>query len=198
MTREMETNMTNNELVPTEDMPRPIVRHIAFLTSLFVDLLLSLMSIQIVLFSYFGQTPSSTQWGFALTGTQAAVLFLFLVPLGFVTSWRLLSHVRDDVRNEGFVLISPQRLIVVLGIPFVFIAGALALLLSLIGIGLPFYPTASLFYGFGLGMVVARTWIAMTDLKIWMISPMYADSDIRRAAKWRITVQSNVSYIEQS
>ncbi|MGY5881545.1 MAG: hypothetical protein RTV31_14945 [Candidatus Thorarchaeota archaeon] len=190
--------MTNDELVPSEDMPRPIVRHIAFLTSLFVDLLLSLMSIQIVIFSYFGQTPSSTQWGFALTGAQAAVLFLFLVPLGFVTSWRLLSQVRDDVRNEGFVLISPQRLMVVLGMPFVFIAGALALLLSLIGIGLPFYPTAWLFYGFGLGMVIARTWIAMTDLKIWMISPMYADSDIkrRRAAKWKITVQQHVSSAE--
>ena len=112
----METNMTNDELVPSEDMPRPIVRHIAFLISLFVDLLLSLMSIQIVIFSYFGQTPSSTQWGFALTGAQAVVVFLFLVPLGFITSWRMLSQIRDDVRNEGFVLISPQRFMVVLGI----------------------------------------------------------------------------------
>ncbi len=179
-------------------MPRRIVRHIAFLTSLFVDSFLSLMSIQIILFSYFVQTPSSTQWGFVLTGAQAAALFLFLVPLGFVVSWHMLSQVRDDINNEGFVLISPQRLIMVLGIPFFFIAGALALLLSLIGIGLPFYPTASLFYGFGLGMVTARIWIAMTDLKIWMISPMYADSDIRRAAKWRITVQSHVSSVEQS
>lgn len=189
MTREMVINMANDKLTPSEDVSKPLIRNIGFTGSIWVDSLLSILSSAIVL-SYFNQVPSGTLWDFILTGTQAAALFLFLVPIGFVVSWHMLSQVRDDIRNEGFVLISPQRLMVVLGIPFVFIVVTLALLLSLIDIGLPYYYTSAVFYGFGLGMVIPRVLFTMTDMKRWMLLPMYADSDVkrRRAAKWRITV----------
>ena len=195
----MATNIANDKHLTSEDELKPMVRNIGFIGSMFVDSLLSLLSSLIVL-SLFIYTPSSTPWNFVLTGTQAAALFLFLVPFGFVVSWHMLSQVRDDIRNEGFVLISPRRLIVVLGMPFLFIAGTLALLLSLIDIGLLFYYTSAIFYGFGLGMVVPRALFTMTDMKRWMLLPMYADSDIkrRRVAKWRITVQPQVFNVEQS
>jgi len=150
----------------------------------------------VIVVSYFNHVPSDTLYGFVLTGTQAVALFLFLVPIGFVVSWHMLSQIKDDIRNEGFVLISPKRLIVVLGIPFVFIVVTLALLLNLLNIGLPYYYTSAIFYGFGLGMLVPRALFTMTDMKSWMLLPMYADSDVKRKrpTKWRIAVQPHVSY----
>lgn len=190
-------NVANDKLIPSEDVSKPLVRNIGFAGSMFVDSLMSLLS-SVTIFHLFIYTPSSTPWDFVLTGTQAAALFLFLVPLGFVASWYMLSQVRDDIRNEGFVLISPQRLMVVLGIPFFFIGLPLAMLLSLIDIGLPYYYTSAIFYGFGLGMVVPRVLFTMTDIKRWMLLPVYADSDIkrRRVIKWRITVQPAVTSTE--
>jgi len=195
----MATNIANDKHLTSEDESKPMVRNIGFIGSMFVDSSLSLFS-SLTVFHLFIYTPSSTPWDFVLTGTQTAALFLFLVPFGFVTSWYMLSQVRDDINNEGFVLISPQRLIVVLGMPFILIAFPLALLLSLIDIGLPFYYTSAIFYGFGLGMVVPRVLFTMTDMKRWMLLPINADSDIkrRRATKWRITVQPHVSSAEQS
>jgi len=194
----MAINIANDKHLISEDESKPLVRNIGFIGSMFVDSSWSLLSSLTVLFLFI-YTPSSTPWNFVLTGTQAVVLFLFLVPLCFVVSWHMLSQVRDDIRNEGFVLISPQSLMVVLGMPFVFIAVPLALLLSLIDIGLPSYYSLSIFYGFGLGMVVSRVLVTMTDMKRWMLLPIYSDSDIkrRRAVKWRITVRPHVSYVEQ-
>lgn len=189
--------MASDKLIPSEDVSKPLVRNIGFTGSIWVDSLLSILGSVIVL-SYFYQAPSSTLWGFVLTGTQAAALFLFLVPIGFVVSWHMLSQVREAIRNDGFILISPQRLMVVLGLPFVFIVVTLALLLSLIDIGLPYYYTSAIFYGFGLGMVVPRVLFTMTDMKGWMLLPMYADSDSKRsrAAKWRIIDQSHITHTE--
>lgn len=197
MIKEMVIHMENDKLIPSEDVSKPLVRNIGFTGSIWVDSILSFLGSGIVL-SYYLQVPSSTLWGFVLTGTQAVTVFLFLIPFGFAVSWHMLSHVKDGINNEGLVLISPQRLMVVLGIPFVFIAMTLALLLSLIDIGLPFYYTSAIFYGFGLGMVVPRILFTMTDMKRWMLLPIYADSDIKRnrAAKWRITVQSHVSSVK--
>ena len=197
MIREMVTNMADDKLIPSEGVSKPLVRNIGFTGSIWVDSLWSVLGSVIVL-SYFNQVPSGTLWGFVLTGTQAAALFLFLVPMGFMVSWHMLSQVRDDIRNEGFVLISPQRLMVVLGIPFVFIVVTLALLLSLIDIGLPFYYTLAVFYGFGLGMVVARTWITMTDMRRWKISPEFVEPGTKpkRVGKWRITSMQHLTLTE--
>ena len=191
----MVTNMATDTRTSSEDASKPLVRNVGFTGSIWVDSLMSLLGFVIVV-SYFNHVPSDTLYGFVLTGTQAVALFLFLVPIGFVISWHMLSQIKDDIRNEGFVLISPKRLIVVLGIPFVFIVVTLALLLNLLNIGLPYYYTSAIFYGFGLGMLVPRALFTMTDMKSWMLLPMYADSDVKRKrpTKWRIAVQPHVSY----
>jgi hypothetical protein len=199
MTRKTVTNMAIVKNLPPENVSKPLIRNIGFTGSMWVDSLMSLLSFIIVL-SYFDQAPSSTLWDFVLTGTQAAASFLFLVPFGFVVSWYMLSQVKNDIHKEGFVLMSPKHLMVVLGIPFVIIAVTLAFLLNLIDIGLPYYYTLAIFYGFGLGMVVPRVVFTITDMKRWVLLPMYADSDIkrRRASNWRITIQPPDTNTKQS
>jgi len=178
--------------------PKPIVRHFSFLIALFADSFLSLMSLQIIL-TYLRISPYNTSWDMALTGSQAAAIYLILVILGSILYWQVLIRVKNEFDSKGFIVKSPQQLMVLFGTPFIFVAGALAFTLDLIGLGLPFYPTASMLYGFGLGMTIVRILFGLKYMKKWRISaiPTGSGSRPKWVSNWKITNQLEVAYTKR-
>lgn len=176
-----------------------MVHHFSFLLALFVDSFLSLMSLQIIL-TYLRISPYNTSWDMALTGSQAAAIFLILAILGSILYWHVLIQVKNKLDSKGFIDKTPRQLMVLFGMPFIFIAGALAFTLDLVGLGLSFYPTASMLYGFGLGMAIIRALFGLKYMKKWNLSPIPTEpgSHQKRVSYWRITNRLEAGYTEQN
>ncbi len=141
-----------------------LVSHAPFVLLSLVDILVAIFSTLGIVYPLLYGMPS--QWAFGITNIMAASIYVICAVVGFSVSIYLLHRFKSELEGQGSIRVSLSRLVLVLSPPFFLVSTVLDFTVSLI-LGDFSIPWGFLFYGPGLGLLIARLLYFLYESRYW-------------------------------
>lgn len=143
--------------------------HASFLLLSSVDIVVSIFSTAGILFPILYDRPSP--WPFEITNTMAALVYFPSAFVGLIVGFYLLQRYKRRLEVHGSMRVSVKNAVLVLSPPFFIVSTVLDFLVSLILADFSI-PWGYLFYGPGLGLLIARLLYFVYESRHWKLEPV--------------------------
>ncbi|MBS3793981.1 MAG: hypothetical protein KGY80_03745 [Candidatus Thorarchaeota archaeon] len=140
--------------------------HASFLLLSSVDIVVSIFSTLGIIFPVIYDWPSP--WPFGITNIMAAILYVFCAFIGLIVGFYLLHRYKRRLEEQGSIRVSVKNVVLVLSPPFFVVSTVLDFLVSLILADFSI-PWGYLFYGPGLGLLIARLLYFVYESRHWKL-----------------------------
>lgn len=142
--------------------------HAPFLVLSLIDIVVAFFSTSGIILPLFYDWPSP--WPFGITNIKAARLYFLSAFFGLILAFYFLRRYKMKLENQGSIRVSLSKLILVLSPPFFIISSVLDFIVSLF-LGDFSIPWGFLFYGPGLGLLIARLFYFAYETRYWKLEP---------------------------
>ncbi|MFO7836092.1 MAG: hypothetical protein R6V83_05515 [Candidatus Thorarchaeota archaeon] len=143
--------------------------HGSFLLLSSVDIVVGIFSTVGIIFPIIYGWPSP--WPFGITNIAAAMLYFLTAFVGLIVGFYLLHRYKRRLEEQGSIRISIKNIILVLSPPFFVVSTVLDFLMSFILADFS-TPWGYLFFGPGLGLLIARLLYFVYESRYWKLKPV--------------------------